>query len=515
MDDFGGPPVPDPVPDAWALLALPGAVAAASYLTSSHAKQYRLLVDLLADQQAHRLTGVGHDELLDLARARLAASVGEARAHRLLGEEDFPMERRMAQLVAWGTCQSWQDAARTEADFLRNRQRYQLTEMGAAINRLVRELEQGRESGSSAAVLAPPILRAELTRACDAIDADDPGTAGESLARVQTTVADMARTAAGWQARLAAALGGAPDPEKVERVLRTIIDYVDMWGSGVDVFSADIAVLARRLAGSADDQWRALAFLRLGADAEEARVAEVVAELRETIDTVRAWFDGPDAQGRALRLQIRDAVAPLVRSHRTLLAVGGAVSRRADLLRLAARVEGAADDAAGWRLWCTATGLYPARHLGLLSPEVRDPAATGSWTAPPVPLERRLRTQGSRALAGRASRILDTSANRRIARERAAAERARLAQAEALLVARSGTALSGWAPLTGAEAELLLDLLASARARPADAGGAHHGVSGDGRWRIRLTPVAPPATAVLRVPAGRLAVPDAVVEVGR
>ncbi len=509
---------------SWRLLALPGPVAAASYLSSPNAKQYRLLVDLLTDEQSMRLTGVAHDELLGLARARLAESVGRERAESLLDDDDFPLERRMAQLVAWGTCQAWQDTARTEADFLRNRARYQLTETGAAINRLVRELEQGRESGSSAAVLAPPILRTELATALAALQNGDPAAAGEALARVQTTLTDMARTAASWQSRLAAALGGAPDPGKVERVLATIIDYVDMWGSGVDVYSAEISGLARRLdeLGSAEgcdgaesSVWRSIAFPRVGADAGEERIAEVVAELRENVTTVLAWFAGPRAQARALRLQIRDAVAPLLKSHRTLLAVGGAVSRRADLLLLAAELEQASDDLAAWRTWCTATGLYQARHLGLLAPELHNASSVLSWEAEPVPISRRLRAQGSRALVGRAARMSDTSQQRRLARERAARERARWAEAEALLVARSGTAISTWGPLRADEAELFLDLVASARARPADTGGVSEGVSSDGRWRIRLSPVEVPGSAVLRTPSGRLVLADAVVEVLR
>lgn len=515
MSEDAGSDARDALAASWRVLALPGAVSVASYLTSPNAKQYRLLVDLLFDQQTSRLTGVAHDELLEMARTRLAMSLEESHARTLLEEDDFPLERRMAQLVEWGTCQSWQDTARTESDFLRNRARYQLTEEGAAINRLVRELEAGRESGSSAAVLAPPILRADLAAAAAAAAEGDSPAVGEALARVQTTLADMARTASGWQSRLAAALGGTPDPDKVERVLSTIVDYVDMWGSGVDVFSADIAHLARGLADLDDQTWRAVAFPRVGAEADEDRVTAVVAELRGTVDTVLAWFAGPRAQARALRIQIRDAVSPLLKSHRTLLAVGGGVSRRADLLLLAGDLERAPDDAAAWRLWCTATGLYPARHLGLLAPDLREAHSVSSWEAPPVPLERRLRTHGARALVGRTARISDTSTHRRLARERAARERARWAEAESALVARNGTAMSTWSPLGEAEAELLLDLIASARSRPADVGGARHGVSSDGRWRIRLAPTPDLASAVLRTPSGRLALADAVVEVSR
>ena len=499
----------------WALLNIPGAIGAATYLVAPNAKQFRLLVDVLADEQAHRLTGVAHDELPGMVLARLAEVVGESRARELATPEAFPLESRMRQLVAWGTCEAWQDQARTEADFLRNRERYQLTEAGAVVNRLAREIDAGVGAASTAAVLAPPILHEQLLGASAAIGRGDGEAAATSLALVQTTLADMARTAAAWQSRLAAALGGPPNQSKVDRLLETIIAYVEMWGSGVDVYSGRIAAAGRAFAGLDETSWRALAFPRVGAAADEATVAGVVAELRETIDVLASWFDGPDSQAARLRRQIRDAVAPLLRSHRTLLAVGGVVSRRADLLRLARAVEAEPTEAEAWRLWATATGLYAARHLGLLSPDLQQPAQTPSWDAAPVPIERRLRTQGPRALAGRAARIVDTSAQRAMAKAHAARDRAAAAETEAALAARTGSALSEWAALSQGEADLLLDMISAARARPPGPDGVQLGLSSDGRWTLRMTPVTPPRSAVLRMPSGRLILADALVEVVR
>jgi len=500
---------------AWALAAVPGAIGAASYLAAGNAKQFRLLVDVLADEQVHRLTGVAHDELPGLLLARLAAGTGEARARELLDPEAFPLESRMRQLVAWGTCEAWQDQARTEADFLRNRERYQLTEAGAMVNRLAREIDAGIGAASTAAVLAPPILHEHLVGAAAAIGRGDTESAANSLALVQTTLADMARTAATWQSRLAAALGGAPDQAKVDRLLSTIIAYVEMWGSGVDVYSGRIVAATRAFEDLDESTWRALAFPRVGATADEGTLAVVIAELKETVGVLTRWFGGNDSQAARLRRQIRDAVAPLLRSHRTLLAVGGLVSRRADLLRLAGALEAEPTDRDAWRLWATATGLYRARHLGLLAPDLQQPAQTPSWEAPPVPIERRLRVQGPRALAGRAPRIADTSAHRAQARARAARDRATLAEAEAALATRSGTHLSEWGPLAQGEADLLLDLVSAARARPHGPDGVLVGVSSDGRWTLRLHPVTPPRSAVLRLPAGRLVLADALVEVVR
>lgn len=503
------------VQSPWALLHLPGAISAATYLAAANVKQFRLLVDVLADEQAHRLTGVAHDELRNLVLARLAAMVGEDRARELAAPDVFPLESRMHQLVAWGACEAWQDQARTEADFLRNRERFQLTEVGAVVNRLAREIDAGVGSSSTAAVLAPPILHEQLVGASAALRRGDAEAAATSLALVQTTLADMARTAAAWQSRLAAAMGGAPDQSKVERLLETIMAYVEMWGSGVDVYSGRIVAATRAFANLDDVTWRALAFPRVGSAADDTTVAGVVAELQETIDVLSRWFDGPESQASRLRRQIRDAVTPLLRSHRTLLAVGGVVSRRADLLRLARALESEPTERDAWRLWATATGLYPARHLGLLAPDLQQPAQTLSWEAAPVPIERRLRTQGPRALAGRAARIVDTSAQRALAKARAARDRATLAEAEAALATRSGTVLSAWDALSQGEADLLLDMVSAARARPRGADGVQRGVSSDGRWTLHLTPVRPPRSAVLRMPSGRLVLADALVELVR
>jgi hypothetical protein len=59
---------------------------------------------------------------------------------------------------------------------------------------------------------------------------------------------------------------------------------------------------------------------------------------------------------------MRDAITPLVRGQRRLAAVAGHVSRRSELLALAGRLEAAPDEEAGWAIWCTATGLFSARH---------------------------------------------------------------------------------------------------------------------------------------------------------
>ena len=131
---------PEPL-DAWSLLELPGTLQAASFLTSPRANQYRLIVGIMAERQTQSLTGVGHDEFVAVLRDRLAD------ADELLAA--LNLDERLAQLVAWGTCEAWQEKAETEADFLRNRYRYQLTEAGAELHRTAERLDRGLGAGST------------------------------------------------------------------------------------------------------------------------------------------------------------------------------------------------------------------------------------------------------------------------------------------------------------------------------------------------------------------------------
>jgi len=490
----------------WDVLGLPGQVQAATFLTTPLAHQYRLVVDTLARQQTVSLTGVGHDELLALVTARLP----DESASGLVAE--LNLDARLESLVAWGTVEAWQDRAETEADFLRNRSRYQLTEAGAFLHRMVDQLESTVGMGSTAALMAPGSLADRLAATLAAIQVGDHTAASTEYAQVETTLTSMSNSASIWQSKLAAALGGPPEEARITRLLETILAYVEAWGSGVDAYSSGISESVPRLESLPPETWRRMALARVQTGAPEDTVTETVAEMMRVTATLRHWFCGDVPQAQRLRRQMRDAVAPVLRSHRTLLAVGGTVSRKADLVRLAHAIEDAPDADAAWRTWAGATSLYSARHLRVPAPEPDQPLHTAVWDAPPAGVSSRLRAQGQRSLTGRAPRMQDTSAARAEARRLAIRERAETARAEADLALRTGTDLSSWTPLSPSETQLFLDLLSAARNNRAP-DGSMTGVSADGRWRLRLLPTQPRRPAILRTPTGRLILADARVEI--
>jgi uncharacterized protein (TIGR02677 family) len=340
-----------------------------------------------------------------------------------------------------------------------------------------------------------------------------PGRAdalAEGWSVVHTTLDAMAEAAAGWQATLASALAGAASAAKVTALQETLRRYIEVWGAGVDSHSDTIASRATRLLDAGPDTWRSVALHSLGAEAADHRVADLSDEYRDTFTRLLSWFGKGDNASRRLRRQMRDVIAPMVRGQRTLAAVGGHVSRRAELLALAGALERSGTDDEAWSLWCAATGLFSASHLAHASPQPAGAVGSVSfWDAEPVPVEARLRRNAARALAGRPARIPDRTAAKAAARAAAAAEREAAARTRHAIQARSGLWLSEWAGLDRAQLDTLLTFLAAlAGARPGRDGTRSVRTS-DGLWDLRAEPPPPgTASAVIPAPGGRVVHPD-------
>src|SRR5215471_16692386 len=213
--------------DAWELAGFPGRLNVAAYLTADqHAAQYRILVDVLLDAQEHSLTGISRDDLLASVREKITAATDPGMAKHLTTPDRFDIDARMKSLHAWGVVDRWQDAAKTEADFIRTRDRYQLTSEAADLHRWLRRKIDEDAVSTSAAAFAPAIIAGRLDDTIDAIEQRDLSRAAQAWAQVRTTLKDMAEAASIWQSRMASALAGAPDADKMSRLRETLIAYV-------------------------------------------------------------------------------------------------------------------------------------------------------------------------------------------------------------------------------------------------------------------------------------------------
>lgn len=495
-------------PDRWASY-LPGPEPVPAYLTSRFAAQYRVIVDVLLAAQDRSLTGLSFDEIAAAVESDLTARLGPDLATDLLAPDQFLLDARMEQLTAWEVVTRWQDPARTGEDFLRRRDRYQLTPRAAALHAF---WSQGfAEDDAADVTLAPRAIRERIEALENALTRGAYTDAATEFEQIATQHRAMARAARGWQRTLAHALAGRPDETKQALLAQTLAAYIAMWGEQVDVHSPAIAEALDRLAPRLTDAvWQACVRATLAEGADAGLVAQRVERWVETWRVLGAWFHGSDGQARRLRRQLRDLVAPWARNLGILMDAGGAVSRRSELFALAAAIERADDDGAAHRLWDVATGLFAARHLLLPAPNAEDHALR--WAeAPPAPVTARFRTHGSRASTGRIARAADFSKGRDAARRERLETIAAQEEATAALRRRSGTRLATWPVLTDHELDLLLDLLgATRRSAPRPTDGIREAVTEDGRWRVRLTePVSSEAgVAVLRSPTGALAVRD-------
>jgi len=212
-----------PGADPWELAGFPGRLNIAAYLTADQvAAQYRVLVDVLLDAQEHSLTGVGRDELLASVRERIAAATDEAAAERLTSPEAFDLDARMKALQGWDVVIRWQDKAKTEADFIRTRDRFQLTSEAADLHRWLRRKIDEDAVATSAAAYAPAIIADRLDETVAALAERDHAKAAQAWAQVRTTLKDMAEAASIWQSRMASALAGSPDEDKMRRLRETL-----------------------------------------------------------------------------------------------------------------------------------------------------------------------------------------------------------------------------------------------------------------------------------------------------
>lgn len=180
---------------------------------------------------------------------------------------------------------------------------------------------------------------------------------------------------------------------------------------------------------------------------------------------LRAWFfaDGeqPSQVGQLRDATLRALQALLANAKRMIRSSTGELSRRRDLLTLAAWFD-QADDATAHDMFVAAFGLYPARHFGFPADDHEVPASVSWWHGPAVDVPTSLVERGSRSPRGRTAPAEDYGEQqrrlRREAQEQAEQERAAAAELRAAAGRLETVRLS--APAT----HLLLTMLARALA---------------------------------------------------
>ncbi|MEU9098015.1 TIGR02677 family protein [Streptomyces sp. NPDC048361] len=437
------------------------------------------------------------------------------------------------KLVEWGNLRADPDTGRVTAveDFYRKRFIYQLTREGEAAEQALAVYDEalGRRGALQAVALHDIVtqLRALLVLAAE--EAPDPAKAHLALDALASRFAALADNARAFMGSLQRTIDLHDVGEEVFLAYKDqLIQYLERFIQDLITIGGRIARLILELEGDGRIQTllRAAA-AREAADAtpQEAAHAEQAAYERWAgrWAGLAAWFlsrDGRESQARLLRGRALGAIPQLLAVVRSLNERrAGRSDRSADFRTLAQWFAEASDDDARHRLWRTAFGLYPARHLSVdaetLAARLAHPVpASTPWAeAAPLHISPQLRRTGSYERRGKPRKVENRQEARRLLAESAAKQAAETAAARDRLATGGITRLSGLGELDPVSFRMFLQLLGDALAtwRP----GMTHTVatSNDGSMEIRLTASADGSVAEVRTPDGVFRGPDHTIEI--
>ena len=417
--------------------------------------------------------------------------------------------------------------ARTRAEYLASRDRWQITEIGVAAQAAVATVEEtlGRTGSLQQVMLGAIAADLDALVEIYARLVDGDVSAGAEASRrfesLNTYFRNLTSNSSTFLANLDRLTSSGDIDRDSFRLAKTLIhDYVTEFIAVLDVQAPNIARAMTMLDAEAVERLAAAAAaateIEIGLVGDDPRAARAD-ELRRRWSGLVAWFVGADGARpiyasleESARTAVVSLVSVLVRMQEAKLRT---INNLGDFLALARFFAAALDDDAAHLLWRTAFGIWPARHFtrGLEDPE-QVPARTSWLDAPPIPVPQRIRSHGTNATPGRNGPILDTSAVRALLAEKQRVATERREAAAARFVARGAVLLSELRTTDEDQFALLLEflgrvlVLAPSRERVCR--------SEDGRLTIRLLePEAGMTEAVIASPGGTLRAPDYCLEI--
>ena len=451
------------------------------------------------------------------------------------------LESVAAALVAlegWGNLRSDPDTSRvtTVEDFHRARYLYQLTREGEAAEEALAVYDEalGRRGALQAVALADIAtqLRALLELATGT--EPDPAKIHLSLRALVDRFTDLAANAQAFMGSLQRSIDlHDADAEAFRAYKDRLIDYLQRFITDLVATGSEIAALVARIEEHGvellldEAAWREAADAAPGAagedDPREAEFARRAELWRERWAGFRAWFvSSPQhpSQAKLLRSQARAAIPQLLHvvaalnERRT-----GRSDRSADFRTLALWFAQAPDEASMHRLWRSAFGLSPARHLSIDADtlDTRDadpvPPSTPWAEAPPLEISPRLRRTGSYERRGKPSRVTDRSEQRRHLAALAEREAAELAAARAQLVSEHPVRLSDIGRLDTDAFRLFLGLLGDALTALTPGRREVSATTSDGSMAVRLLVLDGAEQVAIATPGGVFRGPDHLVHI--
>lgn len=458
----------------------------------------------------------------------LLSDQSAAEVHARLADAGFELDvdtvdLRLSYLVERGNLarSPRETEARSLKDYLTNRARYQLTQIGELVQRQVEELLQHTETAHevSSEMLGGILAGLEQLQALDdaRLAAAPPDEVARQIATVFAQFETLVASTREFYTYLSRVLVRYDlDRAEFQLFKTALLDYLQRF---VDEISRHMPQVAQVLS-ALEPRVEALT-ARANAGQRLLALDGSAARRSRGLDpadwhSLHAWFVGDagrDSDAAGVRRLATDAMrALLVNLRRIASSTDRDRSRYSDLLRLA-RWFDAADDETAHALWAAGFGLYPCRHLAFPADDDAEPVpATASWWRTPVAeVPVTLRQAGERKIAGRSGRKVDYSEAKAaaLARREAAEQRRRRALAE--IAAEPGR--RPHRRLSDDARAVLLELYSRALTTHGRALGDGEATSLDAESFSLAVHRTPGRGTVLQSPAGRLELADLTLDV--
>ncbi len=458
-----------------------------------------------------------------LRPAEIADALGRTLDLQLPHPPLSEVETALRQLKDWGNVDDAPDTAEaaTLEEFYRDRRLYQLSAAGEAAEQALAVFEEYlHRPGALQTTALHDIL--ELLDALPPLLAADPRDDAKlhlALASLSSRFEELTSRAQSFMRGLQRTVdlyGLTTDAFLAYK--ERLIEYLEKFIGELVVATNRVAESLLRIEAGGVDSLFEVAALRELADAIDPTpedLAAAQARWRQRWSGLRRWFIGDGglpSQAELLRARARSAIPALLttvsqindrRSSRT--------DRAADFSALARWFAEAPDDQAAHRLWRTAFGLAPSRHLRINDETLAARAEAtesprASWLESiPMWVSPRLRQSGRQAMRGGAQPTVDRSRDKALLTALANEQALETSRARDRLIQRGRCRLADLGPLSRGELRFFLDLLGRALARTVEQGSVVEGVSADGSLRVRIEPVEPRAWVTLESEDGTFA----------
>lgn len=442
---------------------------------------------------------------------------------------------RLAQ-AGWGNLLAFPDSGRVTAleDFYRRRMLYQMSREGEAAERALAQYDTALGTRGALQSVALEDIVVLLTSLRDTVEAHtagddvDAATAHQALRSLRERFSELAENAVAFMGSIQRTIDLYDvDVEAFLAYKEQLIEYLERFIRDLVTRGASIADL---LGSIPEDGVRFLAVL--------AAEREAVDAAPEEADTARAtlkeawlrqwsgltlWFvstPARESESKLLRGRARAAIPALLAVVRALHDKAGCrTDRTQDFLTLAGWFAELPTDGDRHRLWRSAFGLEPVRHLSVTgaTADAWADAEVGSTTpwaeAPPLEISPQLRRSGSYERRGRAVRVTDRTAAKSLLVGRARLEAEQTAAARRRILTDGPRPLSAFGELEPEAFRLFLGLLGDALAAMGPNAATAQVHTSDGELTVTLTRMPEAGTAVITTPDGNLSGPDHLVDI--